>query len=87
MFGMAPAPAAIKLSRSSYESIRAGMYRKGFVPSSLCFACSPCEGRVFVSIDASTRRSLCCAEAERGGSFIHAVLGGDIYFCGVKMVV
>jgi hypothetical protein len=55
----APAPTSLKLSRSSCETTHAGMYRGDATPSSSHVTSSPCLGRVFVSIDTSTRRFLC----------------------------
>ena len=57
--GGSPSPAVIKMSRSSYSSTHAGMHRGAFVSSSLCIEATPCEGRVFVSMDTWTRRLLC----------------------------
>ena len=56
MSGVAPAPAAIKLYKSSCGRTHAGMYRGAATPSPSVISAFPCRERVFVSIDTSIRR-------------------------------
>ncbi len=76
--GAAPAPTAIKLSRSSCGYTHAGMYRGAFLPSSSRIAATPCEGRVFVSMNTSTWRFLSGMGAMRAGSLSQPISGKDI---------
>ena len=56
--GAAPAPAAIKLSRSTCDRTHVVIYRGAATPSSSHVSAYYCVGRVFVSIDTSTHRFL-----------------------------